>query len=278
MNDASEGTGTDKSLGLAVTMGLMPGYTRITKYGVNPEITTGTDPEDIWEGGETYIYDAWGTAPILYMSSSSTSDTGQTIRIIGLDIDGYEVTQFITTDGQTSVLLDTPLWRVYKMTNLSAEGSGTVGVIYVHKDAAPTAGVPTQANLRALINTNTNSTLMAIQTIPRGKVGFFMRGEVGVQLEGNAGNLAEFSNVHFNSRPFGLNFITQKAVTNLVGGSAIYSDTRVFPDPIASLTDIKMTVDEVSITMGVWASFEILIVDEDYFSEDYLASINQPTI
>jgi hypothetical protein len=211
------------------------------------------------------------------MSSSSTSDTGQTIRIIGKDIKGYEVTQFITTDGQTNVLLDTPLWRVHKMTNLSAEGLSTIGILSVHTDIAPTDGVPLQANLRALINGANNSTLMSIYTIPRGKVGFFVRGETGVQLEGNAGALAEFAHIHFNVRPFSKNFIVQKSITNIVGGSATYVDERPFPDPIAALSDIKMTVEEVSQTMGLWGAFELLLVDEEYFSPEQLELFNQIT-
>jgi len=277
MNDI-DGVETIKGLGLAVSMGIMPGYSFISKYGVNLEIATGTDPEDIWEGGGLYTYDAWETAPIMYMSSSSTSDVGQTIRVIGLDINGDEVTQYPVTTGQTNVLLNTPLWRVYKMTNLSADGLGTVGITYVHTDASPSSGVPTLANTRALINGHTNSTLMAVYTIPKGKVGFFRRGETGVQLEGNAGALAEYAHIHFDVRPFGKNFITQKSVTNIVGGAATYSDTRTFPDPLPQLSDVKMSAEEVSATMGLWGAFDLLIVDEDYFSTAYLESINQPKL
>jgi hypothetical protein len=276
MNDL-RGCNTSKDLGLGVTMGLYPGYSYITKYGVNLDVLVATDPEDMWEGGGLYTYDTWGTAPIMYMSSSSVADTGQTIRVIGLDINGYEVTQYPISTGQALVTLDTPLWRVYKMTNLSADGSDVDGILYVHTDAAPINGVPLVANARALINGHTNSTLMTIYTIPRGKVGFFMRGEVGVQLDGNnAAALAEFAHIHFNLRPHLKNFITQKSVTNIVGGAATYKDERIFPDPISALSDIKMTVEEVSADMGLWGSFEILLVDQTYFDEDYLEGINQP--
>lgn len=278
MNDL-DGVETIKGLGLAVTMGIMPGYSYISKYGVNLAVLVSTDPEDMWEGGGLYNFDTWGTAPIQYMSSSSTSDVGQTIRVIGLDINGFEVTQYPVTTGQTNVVLDTPLWRIYKMTNLSAEGLSTVGITYVHTDVAPTTGVPLPANVRALINGDTNSTLMAIYTIPRGKVGFFRRGEVGVQLDGNnAAALAEFAHIHFDLRPFGKNFITQKSVTNIVGGAATYADTRSFPDPIPALSDVKMKVEEVSADMGLWGAFDLLLVDETYFSKEYLASINQPVL
>jgi hypothetical protein len=276
MNDIN-GVETDKDIGLAISMGILPGYTKVTKYGINPVVTTLSDPETMWEAGGTYIYDAWGTAPIMYMSSSSTSDVGQNIRIIGLDINGYEVTQFAITTGQTNVILDTPLWRVYKMTNLSAEGLSTVGTTYVHTDIAPTTGVPLAANNRAIIVEGKNSTLMTMTTIPRGKVGFLMRAEAGVQLDGNnAAALAEFAHLHFDLRPLGLNFITQKAVTCIVGGNTTYSDTRVFPDAITELADLKMTVDEVSAAMGLWGAFELMLVDEKYFTLAFLESINQP--
>lgn len=276
MNDHTNGCSTIKDIFLAVTMGLMPGYGRMSKYGVNLEVSPSSDPEDCWELGGEYIYDDWGTAPIKYMSSSSALDTDQLILVQGLDIDGYEVKQIVTSNGQTAVELETPLYRAYRMKNVSQAGNNVNGVMTVHLEANPSSGVPAESNTRALINGAKNTTLMSLYTVPKGKVGFLIKGEVGVQLDGNAAALAEYAHIHFNSRQLGGVFSVVKAITCLVGGAATYKDERTFPDPIPPLTDLKVVIDEVSQSMGVWSSFDILLVDEEYVVPEALEIIPQP--
>jgi len=260
----------------SITMGMCPGFSVVDKFGINPEVTTSTDPEDIWEGGGKYVYDAVGTAPIIYMSCADTDDTGQSILIIGLDIDGEEVEQVATTTGQANVTLGTPLWRVYRAQNISDDGLGLAGMMYIHKDPSPSSGVPTLANTRAIINDGNNQTLMALYTIPAGKVGFLYRGEFGLKMEGNAQALAEYCNLQYRSRRLGKLFTVKKEVTAIVGGSANYMDTRSFPDVIPALTDIQLVAQEVSATMGVWGAFDIMLVDQEQFSDAFLAGITQP--
>jgi hypothetical protein len=261
----------------SVTMGMVKGISVVDKFGINPLITTGTDPEDIWEGGGKYNYDAVGTAPIAYMSCANALDTGQTIEISGLDVGGNEVVQTAETTGNANVTLDTPLWRVYRAQNISDDGLGLAGLLYVHTDPVPSAGVPLTATIRAIINDGNNQTLMALYTIPKGKVGFLYRGEFGLELSGGAGALAEYCKLQYRSRRFGKLFTVKKEVTAVVGGSAAYMDKRSFPDVIPALTDIQLVSQEVSTTMGVWGAFDIMLVDEDMFSELYLQAIGQPT-
>ena len=275
---AGEGSaGADgQSFELAVSMGLKPGYSVVDKFGINPDVRTTTDPEDLWEFGGMYTYDAIGTAPIQYISCSDATDTGQSINIQGLDIDGEFVSQTVLTNGQNNVTLTTPLWRVYRMINLSVEGLSLDGICYCHTDATPTSGVPAGIAVRAIINNGKNQTLMCLYTIPKGKVAFLYRGEIGVELEGNSAALAEYAHAHYESRRLGGIFTVKKAITIMVGGSAIYQDKRSFPDVIPALTDIKLTIEEVTQTMGLWGTFDILLADEDKFSDEYLASIGQP--
>jgi hypothetical protein len=263
------------SFELGVTMGMVDGHSTLDKFGVNPEITTATDPEDVWEFGGEYNYDTDGTAPIQYTSSSDATDTGQTISIQGLDVNGDFVEQEVTTNGQAVVNLTTPLWRVFRMQNVSDNGLSLSGVFYCHTDPTPTNGVPASAAVRAIIDDGNNQTLMALYTIPKGKVGFLYRGELGVELEGNAASLAEYANCHYESRRFGKVFTVKKVVTCLVGGNSIYQDKRSFPDVLPDLTDIKLSVIEVTQTMGIWGTFDILLVDEDKFSTEFLTEIGQ---
>ena len=55
-------------------------------------------------------------------------------------------------------------------------------------------------------------------------------------------------------------------------------ETRSFPDIIPALTDVKIKVESVSANnAGVFATFDILLVDEDKFSTAYLTALGQPT-
>lgn len=258
---------------LMVSSGMIDGYSYIDKFGVNPEITTGTDPEDIWEFGGTYNYDDFGTAPILYTSSSNTADIGRTIEIQGLDINGDFVDQEVTTNGQAVVNLTTPLWRVYRMQNVSDSPLVLNGTFYCHTDETPTLGVPVDSSVRAIIDGAKGQTLMALYTIPNGKVGFLYRGEVGVELEGSPASLSEYAHIHYESRRLNKLFTVKKAMT--VFPATIYTDKRTFPDIIPSLTDIKIVAESVTQTMGLWSTFDILLIDEDKFSDGFLAAIGQ---
>lgn len=262
--------------GLAVNMGLVAGVGHLDKFGVNPIVTAASAPEVIWEFGGMYPHDADGTAPIMYMSSSSAADVGQLIRITGLDIDGYEVNQFMITNGQTNVLLDTALWRVYRMQNLSDVGNDINGILYVHTASSTSSGVPADAAVRAIINGDKNQTLMTVYTVPRGKVAFLERAEIGVELEGNAASLSEYAHLHYESRRLGKCFTVKKAVTVIVGSGGPYVDDRMAPDVVPALTDIQIVVEEVSTTMGLWSTFDMLLVNEKAFSDEYLKSITQP--
>ena len=259
---------------LRVTMGLVPGFSKIDKFGVNLNVTTSTDPEDIWEFGGVYPDDPFGTAPIKYVSSNDNTDIGQVVAVYGLDIEGEDTYQEVTTNGYSVVTLDTPLWMVYRMMNISDSGLGISGTLYCHTDSTPTSGVPLDANVRAIINDGKNQTLMTIYTIPKGKVGFLMRGEVGLRLEGNSAVLAEYADVSYKSKRLGKVFTVKKAISVFPGTP--YQDKRAFPDVIPSLTVIKITADTVTQTMGLWATFDVLLVDEDYFSEEFLTNIGQP--
>ena len=272
--------------GAAVQLGIVPGYSTVDKYGVNLEVTPLTDPEDLWEYGGLYSYDAAETAPIRYLSSSSAADTGQSIVVQGLDIDGYFVQQVITTNGQTNVELPTPLWRHYRMFNNSDSDGGDVtshanniqGILYCHTASSTTAGVPVASAVRSIIDGSKNQTLMALYTIPRGKVGLLMRGEAGVQQEGNVRDLTEYVHIHYESRRYKKLFLTKKALNVIVGGSSNYVDKRTFTDIIPALTDIKINIAEISDTMGVWATFDILLIDQDKVPREHLVKIGQPFI
>lgn len=254
---------------LKVNQGLVEGHSAQDKFGENPDIDTGTQ-EDIWEYGGEYIYDTPGTAPIVSLISDNIADT-QDIMVIGLDIDGNEVEQTLTLTGTTRVALTTPLWRVYRMSNEADIGEDLLGTVYCYTG---TGGVPAAANIRAIIDNGNNQTLMALYTVPLGKVGFLYRGEVGCSRSVVSG---EVQGAYF-SRRVGKVFKIKKRVDTTNSGSSIYQDKRSFPDVIPALTDIKLTVESVSANnTGVFGTFDILLIDDTLFPETYLTAIGQPS-
>ena len=268
-NDIISSLTSSKKFELDVNMGRVPGYSFLDKFGVNPLITTTSDPEDVWEFGGLYTYDADGTAPIVSLVSTA-ADT-QPIKVTGLDINGDEVEQEITLTGTTRVALSTPLWRVYRM-----ENEGTADLTGIVKCYVGTSDTPIDADVRAIIDNGHNQTLMALYTIPKGKVGFLYRGELGIKFQGSISAGNNFANCSYYSRRYGKVFKIKKSISLVTNATALFQDVRSAPDTIPSLTDIRMTIEEVSEDAGAWGTLDILLVDETEFPTSYLQAIGQP--
>jgi len=263
---------SSKRFEMAVTMGQMDGYSSIDKFGLNPSITTTTDPEDIWEGGGIYPFST--TADIVSISSSDNGDT-QDLKITGLDANWDEVIQTITLTGQTRKALDTALIRVYRMENEGA--TDLSGTAYCYSGITESSGAPSGGSVeKARIENGNNQSLMAVYTIPNGKVGFLCRGELGISYTGSVGAGTNFARCYYQSRRKGGIFKIKKAITLITAATSNYVDDRCLPDVIPSETDIKLTVGEVSETMGAWGTFDIILIDEGKFPDAYLTAIGQP--
>jgi len=259
---------------LAINQGEIDGVSAIDKFGWVGNVGSGDPPIDVWENKTEYIYDLDGTNPIAYLSSSSTADT-MDVSVTGLDINGVEVVQTVTLTGQTPVTLPTALWRVYRMEN---EGNvDIVGNVYAGINPAPVGGVPPTTERRAIITNGNNQTLMALYTIPAGKVGFLYRGEIGAGLEGGGSTTSELADLCYKSRRFGKVFKIKKKLTLSINGSSTYQDTRSFPDIIPAKTDVRICVESTSTGMNIWSTLDILLVDESKFSPAFLAAIGQPS-
>jgi len=266
---SSETPVISESYELAVSKGKIPNHYTIDKYGENPEIDTGSTPEDIWEYGGEYTYDSYGTAPIVSLVSDNALDT-QIISVEGLDIIGDFVSQDITLTGNIRKALDTPLWRVFRMGNEADDGNDINGVVYCYTGVG---NVPLSTEIRAIIDNGNNQTLMALYTLRRGRVGFLYRGEIGA----SRGVAAAECRAAYYSRRLEKVFKVKKRVNVSNSGSSIYQDKRSFPDIIPALTDIKLRIEMVSSNdLGTFGTFDIMEVDESEFSTEYLQAIGQP--
>lgn len=257
-----------KNWELMLSMGEIRGFTTVDKFGENPSIDSG-DSADIWEGGGEYSWDMAGTDPIRSLISDSSADDGLPIEVYGLDINGFEVSQTIILGDVAREPLKINLWRVYRMINVGDRD--IEGTVYCYVGSG---GVPSLEDTRAIINNGNNQTLMALYTVPLGKVGFLYRGELGVSRPQTSGAVR----CAYYSRRRGKVFTIKKRVDLSNSGSSIYQDSRSFPDVIPALTDIKLRVEESTANgTGVFGTFDIMLVDEEYLSPEFLISIAQPS-
>lgn len=267
---------SDIPFDLAVSMGYVQGWTYQQKFGINPLITAATDPEDIWEGGGVYPFSANGIADIVSLSSSNAADT-QNILIYGLKADGTVAAQVVKLQGQTRVALTTPLWRVYRMENLSFPGVSLAGTVYCYSGTTNTDGEPSGGSItKAIIDNGNNQTQMAIYTVPAKKVAFLRRGEVGFGFSGGVAAGVHQVQFCFEVRSYNNVFKIKKTIYLITTGNTQHYDNRPFADPIPALSDIKTCVKSTTADISASSTFHLWIADEENFPASYLTSIGQP--
>lgn len=147
---------------LAAGFNLLPGVTRVTALGNNPNVTS--PPEDIWSGGGVYPWMTASTALEIVSSSANDAAAGtgaRTVLILGLDINYVEVSQTVTLDGTLAVALPSNLFRIQSALIASA-GTGKVnaGTLTVRDAGAGTT--------RAVIQLGYGVTKQSAYTVPAG--------------------------------------------------------------------------------------------------------------
>jgi hypothetical protein len=170
-----------------VSEGAVPQYSFVEKFGENPEIDTGSEPQNIWSYGGMYTYST--VADIDSIVCGNAADITE-ITIQGLGADGRLLEQTVTSAGLTVVPIPVPFLRVFRAFN-----SGTVTLLthcYIFVDSTVTNGVPNDpTKVRAEIHIGINTGLsggqteMAQYTIPVGYVGYLYSGYTGISRGGN---------------------------------------------------------------------------------------------
>lgn len=111
---------------MAVGLGMVPGCTRVTALGHNPNIGSGA-AADVWEGGGDYPFLA--TAATLEVLSGSAADTAagtgaRTVLVSGLDANYNPVSETVALNGVTPVATVRQYLRVNVFTTTTSSGSG----------------------------------------------------------------------------------------------------------------------------------------------------------
>lgn len=205
---------------ISIAEGKFYGYSIVNKFGLNPDVDSGTVPEDIWGGGGAYT--GWATsAELLEIFSSDANDdsagTGaRTIRVIGLD-SNYDVqSETISLDGTSSVNSVNSYIRVHTATILSAGNGGVnAGVITVRQ-------ATTTTNVFIEMQIGRNQSNSSAYTIPSGHTGYlrYLHSSCGktanVAIEGAIWTRA-FGGAFRSRRPFYISDIFS-LTDNIYGG------------------------------------------------------------
>jgi hypothetical protein len=258
---------TDTEWLIKVAAGEVSGYSSINKFGHNPTVETGTDPEDVWQGGGIY-----GFVPTESVTCDIKSDdtddaaagTGaRTVIVYGLDTNWLEVNETVTLNGTTEVALQNEYVRLYRAVVLTAgsqmENDGNITV-----QSSEGAGGINDNTVGIYIAAEDGQSQQAWYTIPAGKTGYFMKGYVGVSDGGNAASResAEFKwKARLNNGTTGA-WATKGQVECINDGSTTWQYRYGIPaGPLPAKTDIRIECTEVTATLGVVGGFDILLVD-----------------
>lgn len=218
----------------------------------------------IWDGSDkngidqmSYTYTTGATIDTI---SSSSVDDSQEVIIFGLDENKDLVEQTIVLNGQTKVLLETPLYRVYRMYNNGSTDFN--GEIYCYEDTVITAGVPNdKSKIKAMINLNNNQTLMGVFTIPRGYTGYITRLRAGGASSSSNffGATPSASTIKVFTRALGKVFrLRYNDVVTSFGNSTI--NVELYPIKCEEGTDIEIRCDTTVDGSSVACGFEIELV------------------
>lgn len=240
---------------LAVSQGLVDGASSVAKFGKNEATTTG---DDIWAG--TGPYNFYPTnALAVELVSTSTNDVDQgtgawTILVQGLDADLYQIQELVTLNGTTAVPLTNTYRRVYRAIVLTCGALPTnAGDIEIRE-----AG---DGEIAGVVLANEGQTVQTPYTIPRGKTGYLYQTYAGLADDDKAGESVIFQiQTRLNNGHTGAWSLKGEVGSNSLGSSTWLQPIPI-PGRIPEMTDIRVIAHQASATLGTFAGYTVLLID-----------------
>ena len=239
---------------VSIADGKFVGHSIVNKFGRNPDIDSGSVPEDIWLGGGLYTGFPTGSAETVVVSSNSVNDSAagtgaRTVEIFGLDADYFEQNETITLVGDSAAASTGEYIRVNRLivrsAGASAHNSGNLEIRHSS----------TTANVFAEVSPTVNQTQIAAYTVPAGKTGYLRHVFVGIR-GGNAVTVDGSVLI----RESGQVFRPVREFT--AANTAPYDQTIYGGVPIPAKADIVIRVEaSTANNVAVVAGFDILLVD-----------------
>lgn len=154
--------------GIAIRKNLYDGISGLDKFGYLPTATTSF--KTVWDGDNIYTYSSAATT-MNVVSSVGATDDGKEITIEGLDANYDVITETVTLGGDSAggTATTQSFLRVYRA--FVANGTSVTGTISIQQDGVAYAKITPEHQ----------QTLMAVYTIPRGKVGYLVSGNLSVE-------------------------------------------------------------------------------------------------
>ena len=220
----------DSDYPMNVARGLVPGQYQELKNGYATGISQNTETT-IWNETVLYPWSSWTVAQKLYIISTSASDTGQTIRIEGLDGSYNPITENVVTNGLTAVPTVQNFFRINRGYIIGGNTN---------------AGTITQ---RLVGGTGTVVGSMAIgfarnkggfYTVPAGYTAYILYGD-STQFRGGAGNIGGVIRLYV--RPFGPGPFLNQFTAEVVNGQYRNDFTVPLPVPEKSDIDVRIVAD-----------------------------------
>ena len=149
--------------GMAIALGEFNDTSSIDKFGLNSAV--GTSYETVWDAGAIYAYPS-SAVTMTVTSASGASDNGVEVTIIGLDGDYAEVEQSVTLGGLGVATTTQTFLRVFRA--FVSNGQDATGVLDIDNGGT----------VYAQIQPDFQQTMMAVYTIPAGKTGYLLSGNV----------------------------------------------------------------------------------------------------
>lgn len=244
---------------IEISKGNVNGVTGVHVFGENPDVDTGTDPEDVWHAGGTYTFLA--AASTIYVSSDDQTDTEIEITVEGLDANWATQTVTVETDdsdGRTFVALTGTWIRVNRAYVSGADAPS--GNVYISSDNTDAGGdgIPDDATtIKAQILTGHNESDQAIYSIPASTTGYIAEWFA----DGITGTVSQGAIVSLLVREFG-------GVFRIIAHTAIsindrHQRTFPFPHAVPEKGDILIRCDTVDADDSViYGGFCLILVED----------------
>ena len=222
--------------GIKLRYGGYPELGGIDKFGYLPTATTSY--KTVWDGDNVYTYPSSAVA-MTATSASGATDNGVEVTIQGLDTNYAELTETVTLAGSGTATTSGEFLRVFRA--YVSNGTASVGNITIAN------GGTTYAKIFAEMQ----QTLMAVYTIPAGKRGYLISGNLSV--EKNQPVVAKLM-----TRQFGGVLRVSGLVTSF---GVPFQRVWQLPPVLDSKTDIEIRA-KAGATTSIAAGFEIILEDK----------------
>lgn len=239
-----------------VALGNVPNYSIESKYGQNPDIDTGTEPEDIWSNGGNYTgQPIGGSAETITITSSSNNDTSagtgaRTVKLYGLDGNFDLQEETVTLNGTAGVTTVNTWRRMYLMEVLTAGSTGA------NQGTITARHTTTTSNIFATIQSGINQSAVSAITVPSGYTMYIVKAAIEIaRANGSAGS----ATVSIRTRKEGEVYraIRYKTITTNFSYDNRYEGAIILEEK----TDFKFRVEQVSDNnTEASAEFEYILV------------------